>query len=196
MEDEVEYRDLVLVNLQPALADRMSFDVEKFGRWLNNNGDDYIAMYYFYNGEDGDTNKNRTSEISEWFAEKCGIKDGFRSIAQDISTINTYFDGVLDTNYTDEEFINLFKYLIANNYDRVQNMTPDEIIALEVSPQFKEDLVAVKYKINVPHRLLKNFQDMKHPLIMGGLNHSTMRMFDILFKSIGKEYEKEDDFCF
>ena len=75
-------------------------------------------------------------------------------------------------------------------------MTPDEIIALEITPQFKEDLVAVKYKINVPHRLLRIFQDMRRPLIMGGLNHSTMRMFDILFKSIGKEYEKKDDFCF
>ena len=181
-------RDLVMLNIQPSMENRIKFNIGSFGEWLDRVGDEFNSIYFFYNGKIGDLKNDTDRDISKWYESTVGIQDGIISIAQEISELHSYFDGLLDSNYKDEDIVVLFKYMISKNYDKFVNLSPDEIYEINVSDKFKEDLLDEKYKIAVPHDLINTISKLRDPLVIGGLKHETVRMFRILFSAVNKEF--------
>lgn len=196
LENENEYRDILLVNMQPSMQHRMSFDPKDFGKWLDSNGDKFISIYYFFNGEGEDVENNRQLDITKWFSTECGINDGFTPISRDISELPDYFDGLLESNYTDDDITAVFKYILGNNYDKLSNGSPDEISKLNISDEFKEELMDGKYKLEAPHKLTRLMDEMRNPMIVGGLKHNTIRILTILFNAIGKKFTTSNTYMF
>jgi len=190
-------RDLLLINMQPSMEGRMTFDITEFGEWFDNNGDDFITIYYFYNGSIGDSKNDNDNNITKWYSEKLGIKDGFVAQAQDIKEIVKYYDKILDSNYTDSEIIALAKYMTGNNYDKLENLKPQEFYYIKgISDQFRTDLIDGKFNFNIPHDMLRQLKNMRNPLIIGGIGHETIRYFQILLNVINKKYELSDQWTF
>ena len=191
--ESYDSRDLLIINIQPSMSGRLKFKIEDFGAWLNNVGDEFDNIHFFYNGENKQDNP---VTITKWYENEGGINDGIISQSQNIQALASYFDGLLDSNYTDDEIVLVGKYLLSRNYDKVSNMTPDELQQLTISSQFKEDLSKNKYKFAIPHELYRDLNEMSRPIVVGGLGHDCMRMIELSFKIINKNYEKLEDWVF
>lgn len=196
LKEEYNKRDLIIINIQPSLENRIYFDLAEFGAWLTQNGNDFNKIYYFYNG---DSNPDAIAQITKWFEEKVQIDSNIMAQIpqQDITELRNYFDKILDSDYTDEDIIILGKYMLSKNFDKIENMMPDDIKALTISSEeFREELSNKKYKFVLPHSLLASFKDIRNPIIVGGLKHYSVRMFNILLSIANKKYENHDKWTF
>jgi len=196
LKEDYKGRDLLIVNIQPSMESRISFNLIDFGKWLQNNGDDFYDIFFLYNGQVGESKHNTDVQISTWYNDRLGIIDGFTSIAQDIKELPSYFDKILDTDYSNDDIIRLGKYMTSRNYDKIDDMSKEEIINLNINEGFKEELVNGKHVMNIPYDFLKLIKSLKNPVVIGGLGHESMRMLDIIFAIVNKNMDKNKDWCF
>lgn len=190
IKENLENRDLFIINVQPAMENRIYFDLKEFGAWLKGNGNSFRTIFFFYDGDTHSDEKEAENpmKISEWYEKTLQIEDGFVSVPFRINNLREYFGKLLESNYTDEDIIKVFKYMLSKNFDKVQNMMPEDIQSLEINEEFKQNLLDNKFDLIMPYDLLKVFKTSKNPFIVGGLNHSSLRMFKILLETTNTTY--------
>lgn len=190
IKENLQTRDLFIVNIQPSMENRIYFDLNEFGLWLKNNGNDFRTIFFFYDGDSHteEENVDNPAKISGWYEKTLQIEDGFRSVPFRINNLKEYFDKLLDSNYVDDDIIKVYKYMLSNNFDKIQNLMPDDIESLEINEEFKQNLLDNKFDLTMPYDILKVFKTSQNPFIVGGLKHSSIRMFEILLKTTNTKY--------
>lgn len=197
--EDLNKDDLIIINIQPDIKNRIYFDLKKFGEWVK--GNSFNKIFFFYNG---DSNQEPLAQIGKWYTEYLGIdleqdldvKQG-NSNVQDIFELKEYFDKILDTNYKDEDIITLGKYMLHKNYDKIENMMPEDIESLDINPEFKTELIEGKHKLYIPYDTLNILKSIKNTVILvGGLNHSSLRIFKILCEIAKVEYQIEENWTY
>ena len=195
IKENLNNRDLFIVNIQPAMENRIYFDLEDYSKWIKANSEDFKRVFYFYNGESNEDNSETISELRKWVPEKLGLNRKY--YVQNITELKKYFDGILESDYLDEDIITLGKYMLHKNYDKITNtMSPDEIDSMEISEEFKEDLKNKKFKFKIPYQFIESFKTMNNPYVCGGLDHSTLRMFRILLGITNTDYTQSHKWVF
>lgn len=189
-------RELLILNIQPSISNRIYFDLVEFGKWYKANKSDFKDIYYYYNG---DSSPDTMMTINQWFTENLEVEGGVQvdpNNEMDISELEDHFDGLLETNYSDADIVTVGKHILANNADVVTYLKEDEIRGLMINDDFKEDLVSGKYKFAMPYYLLDDFKKLSNPLLIGGLNNKSVRMFKILFEITNRRYDIYDSWEF
>lgn len=186
--------DLVIINIQPALNNRIYFDKVEFGKWYKANKDDFKDVYYYYNGDSASDNLNH---VKQWVNRELEIDESWdNNHAMDISELEAHFDGLLESNYADIDIINVGKHILANNADKITYLKGDVIQNLFINDTFKDELIKGKYKFTLPYNLIEDLKEMTQPFLVGGLNNKSIRMFRIILEIINKNYTILDEWVF
>lgn len=191
IKENLENRDLFIINIQPSMENRIYFNLKEFGSWLKSNGNSFKNIFFFYDGDahtDDEKNVDTPNNISNWYEKTLEIEDGFVSVPFKINNLKEYFGKVLDSNYTDEDIIKVYKYMLSKNFDKIQNLMPEDIESLEINEEFKQNLLDNKFDLIMPYDILKIIKKSNNPFIVGGLQHSSVRMFKILLETTNSKY--------
>ena len=100
--------NLIIVDVQPEYENYISFDIEEFCEWLNENADSYDKVIFFWNGPE--LGMVEEYELTEWFYSN-GLEEDVVSNSTWYDKGYAFFRYCIDEGIDDDDIVSLIKFM-------------------------------------------------------------------------------------
>ncbi len=189
---------LIVVDIQPAHANYITFDLDEYVEYINSYTGD---IYYVFNGEE--LGYEGVGELTDWLYD-IGINeeaiDNFTFIEKSYGFIRDAMDRGVDQ----AEIISILKYMDDNGVQSIEELIEDKgidtvISDLGFSPEeqdYLEDVEDGSLAFYFPS-VIDEIKDLPDAgIIIGGGKKECLLEIELLLKALGKSYKRNNEFVY
>ena len=191
LKEEYEGKTLVIVDVQPAYSDFLSFDISDLCEWLNEKSEEFHKIIFLFNGED--LGLDSWSDISLWYNEN-GLDETIVQV-EEFEKNYGFFRDLMDNGVDFDDIIKLGKYMFSNNIGDV-NDVPLEFFN---TTGFEEDVIVTLmgggYSFYIPDAI-DLLEKVDNLVLIGGGVDECLAEVEILCDILDKTYILDNDWTY
>lgn len=182
---------IIVVDIQPSYKKYINFDINSFCDFLNNHNGQIL---YLYNGPDlGYEDEN---EIFDWLLDNGLNEDKYYNITFFEKNYG-FFRDIMDKYISDDNIVEIIKYLINNNIQDSRNFSEKDKEYL-ISNGISEDYLNDDYSIYLPelYNFFKSYLNKNNNILVGGGYKECLKEVELLLNSMDINYIKQFEYVY